>query len=187
VDDGSRDGTARALEALKTAFPRLRVLTHPTNLGYGKALRDAWAAAGKDYIFFTDVDGQFDPTEIAAFLPLLDGANAAVGYRSPRADGWHRKLVSRGYNALVRCLFGLRVRDIDASFKLFPRRVAQGLDFYSDKFFIDTELMLKLAKAGVAIVERPVKHRPRLAGRSSVSAAHVFTTVGEIIRLRRRI
>jgi len=185
VDDGSRDGTADLLASLRGEIPALRLVTHATNEGYGKSLRDAFAAATRDYVFYTDGDGQFDLGEMLAFLPLLDGRNAVVGYRLGRAEGALRKFLSWGYNALVRILFGLRIRDVDCSFKFLPRRELQSVDLHSDKFFIDTELMVKLCRLGVPLQERGVRHLPREHGRSTVSAAHIFTTLREIAGLFR--
>jgi len=183
VDDGSSDETPQILSDLRAEVAVLAVVTHETNEGYGKSLRDAFAAAAEDYVFYTDGDGQFDLAQMADFLPLLDGANAAVGYRVGRAEGPLRRFFSWGYNLLVRVLFGLSVRDVDCSFKFLPRRELQSLQLYSDKFFIDTELMVKLRRAGVPVLERGVRHLPREHGRSTVSPAHVFTTIGEIVRL----
>jgi hypothetical protein len=120
-----------------------------------------------------------------SFLPLLAGDNAVVGYRVGRAEGALRRFTSRGYNLLVRVLFGLKLRDIDCSFKFLPRRQLQALELHSDKFFIDTEVMAKLKRAGVPAGERGVRHLPRAHGRSTVSPAHVFTTLGEILGLLR--
>jgi glycosyltransferase involved in cell wall biosynthesis len=180
VDDGSRDETPQLLERLGGEIASLRVVTHRNNEGYGKSLRDAFAAAAEDYVFYTDADGQFDLGEMLAFLPLLDGGNAVVGYRVGRAEGALRRFVSRGYNLLVRVLFGLKVRDVDCSFKFLPRRELQALALHSDKFFIDTELMVKLKRAGVPVLERGVRHLPREHGRSTVSPTHIFTTLREI-------
>ncbi len=183
VDDGSSDETPQILSALRAEVAALAVITHETNEGYGKSLRDAFAAAAEDYVFYTDGDGQFDLAQMPDFLPLLDGGNAVVGYRVGRAEGALRRFFSWGYNLLVRVLFGLRVRDIDCSFKFLPRRELRSLALRSEKFFIDTELMVKLRRAGVPVLERGVRHRPREHGRSTVSPMHVFTTLREIISL----
>ena len=180
VDDGSSDATPRILERLRGDVPALRVVAHPGNEGYGKSLRDAFDAAVKDYVFYTDGDGQFDLGEMLAFLPMLDGVSSVVGYRMGRAEGALRRFVSRSYNLMVRVLFGLNVRDVDCSFKFLPRGELQALALESDKFFIDTELMVKLQRAGVPVLERGVRHLPREHGRSTVSPTHIFTTLREI-------
>jgi glycosyltransferase involved in cell wall biosynthesis len=180
VDDGSSDATPAVLARLGDDVPALRVIAHAGNEGYGKSLRDAFDAAAKDYVFYTDGDGQFDLGEMVAFLPLLDGESAVVGYRMGRAEGALRRFVSWSYNLMVRVLFGLKIRDVDCSFKFLPRRELQALALESDKFFIDTELMVRLKRAGVPVRERGVRHLPREHGSSTVSPTHVFTTLGEI-------
>jgi glycosyltransferase involved in cell wall biosynthesis len=183
VDDGSKDETAEILRHLRGEIGALRLIIHETNEGYGKSLRDGFDAAAKDYVFYTDGDGQFDLGEMTAFLPRLEGSNAVVGYRLTRAEGALRQFCSRGYNLLVSILFGLNIRDIDCSFKFLPRRELQALELHSDKFFIDTELMVKLKRAGVSVEERGVRHLPRKHGCSTVSPAHIFTTLGELAGL----
>src|SRR5260370_6318162 len=82
VDDGSWDSTARRLAGLQAELgSRLRVVRHPSNQGYGAALRDGFGAATGDLVFYTDSDNQFDLSELADFLPLMKEADVAVGYR----------------------------------------------------------------------------------------------------------
>ena len=67
VDDGSRDRTPEVLDELAKLCPRLRVVTHQKNRGYGGALRSGFEAARKEWVFYTDGDAQYDVCE----LPLL--------------------------------------------------------------------------------------------------------------------
>src|SRR5437762_2045444 len=60
VDDGSTDGTADAVEAVTRQRPRVRLLRHPANRGYGAALRTGFTAARGERVAFTDADAQFD-------------------------------------------------------------------------------------------------------------------------------
>jgi glycosyltransferase involved in cell wall biosynthesis len=181
VDDGSTDETPAVLGDLSKDVSALRVITHRTNLGYGKSLRDSFDAARYDYVFYTDGDGQFDVSELTRFVERAAPGRAVVGYRTERSEGTLRKLTSWAYNKLIRLLFGLSLRDIDCSFKIFPTSVVGSLLLKSDKFFIDTDLMVKLKNAGVEIEELSVRHLPREYGRSTVSPRHVITTIWEII------
>ncbi|MCP4229925.1 MAG: glycosyltransferase family 2 protein [bacterium] len=180
VDDGSSDQTASILKKLQGEIANLRVITHKSNQGYGKSLRDGFDAAAMDYIFYTDGDNQFDIEELTKFPPLLDEADAVLGYRIKRAEGVFRHFTSRCYNILVSILFGLRVRDIDCSFKLFPASYIPRLKLKSDKFFIDTELIIKMKNAGARFAELGVTHKKRHYGRTTVSPIHVFTTLYEL-------
>ena len=184
VDDGSTDDTAAVLKELSAELSALRVITHRANLGYGRSLRDGFDAARYDYVFYTDGDGQFDVTELTGFVERAAPGRAVVGYRLERSEGALRKFTSWAYNSLIRILFGLKLRDVDCSFKVFPAAVVPLLELKSDKFFIDTELMVKLKKAGVEIEELGVRHLPREYGKSTVSARHIITTIREIMGMR---
>src|SRR5216684_3852440 len=81
VNDASPDHMADVLAEASTRFPRLRVITHSQNRGHGGALQSGFAHATKSLIFYTDGDGQYDPTEILALLPHLEGVDLVNGYK----------------------------------------------------------------------------------------------------------
>jgi dolichol-phosphate mannosyltransferase len=193
VDDGSRDRTGEIVRALAAADPHVRVVTHPTNLGYGRALADGFRAARCDVVFYTDSDNQFDVREIADALPLLaspqqpDGADAVFGFRVYRYDSVLRCILSWGYNRLVRVLFRVKVRDVDCAFKLWTRAVNERLDLESHDFFIDTEMVAKIRRLGFRTVEKGVRHYPRTAGTTTVRAGHIPKTLWTVARMWWRI
>jgi glycosyltransferase involved in cell wall biosynthesis len=185
VDDGSRDATSDRLAALEARMgPALRVIRHGRNRGYGAALRTGFAAAQGDLVFYTDSDNQFDLSELAGFLPLMGEWDAILGYRIARKDARRRRLTSWVFNRLSCTLFGLAVRDLNCSFKLFRREVLQSLPLASDDFFIDTELVVRLHRGGHRYVERGVQHLPRLAGRSTVRLSDIPRTLAAVARMR---
>jgi glycosyltransferase involved in cell wall biosynthesis len=184
VDDGSRDRTPRILQDLKSEFGRrLVIVTHETNLGYGYALRAGFDAARGRLVFYTDADNQFDLKELAEFLPLMDETDAILGYRVGRQDGGFRLLVSNGYNSLASLAFGMSVRDLNCSFKLFRREALTSLRLEEDHFFIDTEIVIQLHRAGYRYAQRPVRHYPRTAGKSTVSITDVPRTFLSLLKL----
>ncbi len=174
VDDGSSDGTGALADRLAGADPRVRVVHHPVNRGYGGALRSGFAAARYEYVFFTDGDGQFDLDELSLLLPLLDRADLALGYRLRRADPLHRKLYAWGYHLLIRTVLGLKVRDIDCAFKLIPRRVLEAVSLTSTGALISAELLLRARQAGFTWAQVGVHHYPRTAGQSSGGSLRVI-------------
>src|SRR3954471_19871570 len=106
VDDGSTDRTAERVADLAAFRPRVRLLTHRTNLGYGAALRTGFEAAEYDLVAFTDADGQFFLDDLDDLVPLTRKCHVAVGRRVSRQDPWRRRFLSWGYNRLARLLLG---------------------------------------------------------------------------------
>jgi dolichol-phosphate mannosyltransferase len=163
--------------------PRLRVVRHESNRGYGAALRNGFAATRGDLVFYTDSDNQFDLAELRDFLPLMAEHDAILGYRVDRKDPWLRRFVSGVFNGLSSFAFGMRVRDLNCSFKLFRGPLLRGLPLESNDFFIDTEMVARMHRSGWRYLQRGVRHYPRTAGRSSVRPGDVPRTLVSIARM----
>lgn len=188
VDDGSRDATAAIVARIAATTRGVRLVRHERNLGYGRALATGFAAARKELVFFTDADCQFDVRELAVAVPLLESADAVLGFRISRYDSALRRVLSWGYNRLVRALFGIGVRDVDCSFKLFRHEVVERMRLESTDFFVDTEIVAQLARMeGVHAVELGVRHYPRMAGSTSVRPSDVPRTLWTVGRMWLRL
>ncbi|OGP59450.1 MAG: hypothetical protein A2V67_07295 [Deltaproteobacteria bacterium RBG_13_61_14] len=188
VDDGSSDDTAALVEKLRQDNPRLRLIRHPENLGYGAALRSGFAAARYPLIFFTDADGQFDPAEVDRLILHLKETDLVAGYRAARRDPWPRRLYGRVFSWLCRVRFGVRVRDVNCAFKLFRRSVLEGAELRCSGALINAELLAVAQGRGVVPVEVPVAHFPRRQGEpSGGSAAVIVRAVREFWELDRRL
>jgi glycosyltransferase involved in cell wall biosynthesis len=168
VDDGSRDRTPAIADALAAANPGIvRVIHHPTNLGYGAALRSGFRAARYDFVAFTDGDRQFKVADIGRLterMAATDAPDVVVGYRIQRADPLIRTLYARAYRLANRIFFGLEVTDVDCAAKLFRREALEGLRVESGGAFFSAEMIIKLRAAGRTVVEVGVPHYPRTAG-----------------------
>jgi glycosyltransferase involved in cell wall biosynthesis len=167
VDDGSRDGSAREVHARAAADRRIRMVRHPSNLGYGAALRSGLREARGELVFFSDADLQFDLRELAALLHHTERFDVVAGYRAPRRDPLGRRVLACGWGLLVRGLFGLPVRDIDCAFKVFRRPVLESMPIASIGAFVNTEILVRARHAGYRIRQVPVSHRRRRHGRQS--------------------
>src|SRR6476646_1088091 len=75
VNDGSRDRTFLFITQPATENPRVRMVAHERNQGYGAAVWTGFISATKDLVFLTDGDKQFDVDELSLLLPLMDGAD----------------------------------------------------------------------------------------------------------------
>jgi glycosyltransferase involved in cell wall biosynthesis len=168
VNDGSRDATGRIADELTAAHPGIvRAVHHPTNLGYGAALRSGFRAAVNDHVAFTDGDRQFRVADLGRLIDRLaepDHPDVVVGYRIKRMDPLVRTLYARVYRLANRIFFGLRVRDVDCACKLFRRPALEGLAVESGGAFFSAELLIKLQVAGRSVAEVGVPHHPRTAG-----------------------
>jgi glycosyltransferase involved in cell wall biosynthesis len=188
VNDGSTDRTAALVMAASEADPRVRLVTHEVNKGYGEALRTGFEAARLDLVFFTDADNQFDLDEIEQFLHYIEAVDVVCGYRIERQDPLIRRFFAKGWNVLVRALFYVPVRDIDCAFKLFRRTVFDRIDLESIGAMVNTELMVKVARSGASVVEVGVTHLPRTAGRPSGANPKVIgRAFVELWRMRERL
>jgi glycosyltransferase involved in cell wall biosynthesis len=186
VDDGSTDGTSHLLRRLADQYDRLRVITHQRNLGYGAAIANGFAQAAFPLLFFTDADGQYEPEDIRLLLERIDTADVAVGYRLRRADSPLRCALSRGYNLLARGILGVSLRDFNCAFKLMHRDGYWRLGMESTGFGVNAELAWSARHARLTVVEIPVRHRPRRAGRSTVRPHHILAALHGLARVRAR-
>jgi glycosyltransferase involved in cell wall biosynthesis len=168
VDDGSRDGTPALADALAAAHPDVvRAVHHPTNLGYGAALRSGFAAARYDLVAFTDGDRQFkvaDLGRLTARIAEPDKPDVVVGFRIKRADPLVRTVYARAYRLANRIFFGLKVTDVDCACKLFRREALEDLRVESGGAFFSAEMIIKLRAAGKTVAEVGVPHYARTAG-----------------------
>jgi glycosyltransferase involved in cell wall biosynthesis len=191
VDDGSRDDTPGIADELAGANPRVRAVHHPTNLGYGAALRSGFAAARYANIAFTDGDRQFkvgDLGRLTRRLAETDAPDVVAGFRIKRADPLVRTLYAKAYRLANRIFFGLRVTDVDCACKLFRREALQGIRVESGGAFFSAELLIKLEAAGRSVAEVGVPHYPRTAGSPTGAKPRVvFRAVRDFWRLRLRM
>jgi glycosyltransferase involved in cell wall biosynthesis len=199
VDDGSRDATPAMADALAAAHPEVRAVHHPTNLGYGAALRTGFAAAHFGVLGFTDGDRQFRVADLGRLLEVLErpgsGTGSAseapdvvVGYRLRRADPLLRTVYARLYRLANLVFFGLRVRDVDCACKVFRRSALEGIAVESSGAFFSAELLVKLRAAGHRIAEVGVPHYPRVAGRpTGAKPSVILRAVRDFWSLRLRL
>lgn len=193
VNDGSRDRTGEIVARLMAEDRHVKTVLHPTNYGYGRALADGFKAARCDLVFYTDSDNQFDVREVQDAMPLIKGpdnptgADAVFGFRVYRYDSVLRCMLSWTYNRLVRVLFAVKVRDVDCAFKLFTREVNERLEIESNDFFVDTEMVARIARMRCKTVEKGVRHYPRTAGSTTVRAGHIPKTLWTVARMWFRI
>ena len=192
VNDGSKDGTAALADRLAAEHPDVvRAVHHPTNLGYGAALRSGFRAARFAHVAFTDGDRQFHVEDLGRLterMAAADRPDVVVGFRIKRADPFVRTAYARMYKLANRIWFGLRVRDVDCACKLFRREALEGVRVESGGAFFSAEMLIKLEAGGRSIAEVGVPHYPRTAGsQTGARVSVVWRAVKDFWFLRLRL
>jgi putative flippase GtrA len=167
VNDGSKDHTRRVVEELTRYCPCLRLINHDVNKGYGAALVTGFTNTSKELAFFMDSDGQFDIADIAYLLPLIGQYDAVLGYRINRRDALMRKLNAWGWKQIARFLFGVKVKDVDCAFKLYPARFFREMNYETGGAMINVEMLYKFTRAGYSYAQVGVRHLPRKTGKAT--------------------
>jgi len=184
VNDGSIDKTGEIAEELARKDGKIRAIHHPENIGLGGAVTTGFKNGRCEYILYIDGDNPFEVSEIKKALPYLDGYEVIAGYRIDRRDTLKRYVYSKVYNWLIRTLFGLKVRDVNFSFKMCRKDIFQRIELKSKGSFIDAELLIKARNNNMKIKEIPIEYIPRKDGTSTLSSPSVIVKIlYEMVRL----
>jgi glycosyltransferase involved in cell wall biosynthesis len=182
VDDCSTDRTGALADQLAREDPHVKVVHNAVNRRLGGTLRAGYAVASKELLLYTDADLPFDLQELPRAVRLLEYQQADVlsAYRHDRtSEGAIRTLYSLVYNTLIRVLFGLRIKDVNFSFKLFRRALLDKFTLKSEGSLIDVEFLVRAKKAGANIIQIGVDYFPRSRGISTLSSPAV---IGKILK-----
>lgn len=184
VDDGSRDGTAAAIEAIAREDKRVRFIPLARNYGQTAALQAGLDHSRGQVIVTLDGDLQNDPADIPRLVAKLEeGYDVVSGYRERRKDRWlTRKVPSWAANRLIRWITGVPIRDNGCSLKAYRRDVVERLHLYSDLHrFIAT---VAAATAGARITEVPVRHHPRQRGKSKYGLSRTVYVLVDLLTIK---
>lgn len=182
VNDGSRDGSAAIIAALAREVHGVRGLHFKANRGQTAAFDAGFRAARGRVVVTMDADRQNDPHDIPALLAAMAGHDAAIGYRRDRRDDLVRRWSSRIANAVRNRLSGDDVIDTGCSLKAFRRECLGSIKLYTGMHrFLPTLLKIE----GYTVVQIPVHHRPRIAGRSKYGVLNrVFRSFVDLLAVR---
>lgn len=169
IDDGSRDGTASQLLALRAEMPVLRIVQHARNLGQSRGVRTGVNAARGAIIVTLDGDGQNDPADIPKLLAFFiapdveERLGMVAGERKKRQDNWRKRFASRIGNGVRRWLLGDTAKDTGCGLKAFRREAFLALPYFDH---MHRYLITLMMREGYSVRFVDVGHRPRGAGRS---------------------
>jgi glycosyltransferase involved in cell wall biosynthesis len=164
VDDGSSDGTDKVLAALGDST--VRVINHAANRGKGAAIRTGMTSVKGDLVLVQDADLEYDPNDWSRLLePILRG-KAQVVYGS-RFTGERKNMLplhwmgNRFLSLVTNVLYSSTLSDMETCYKMFDRRVLEGITIESDRFDFEPEITAKVLRRGYRIYEVPISYAGR--------------------------
>lgn len=169
IDDGSTDTSRRLLLDIKEKFPKLKIIFHEKNKGYGGVLKTGFREAKKELIFYTDGDAQYDVYELETLFPLMkENIDIVNGYKIKRHDPLYRIIIGYIYQYLMKLLFQLKIQDVDCDFRLMRKKIFDHVELKYDSGVICVEMIKKIQEAGFKFAEVGVHHYFRSYGKSRI-------------------
>ncbi|MGZ3723332.1 MAG: glycosyltransferase family 2 protein [Bdellovibrionales bacterium] len=197
--EGAKDRTNEIVKELGQKDPRVRLVVQKREeKGYGRAFAIGIQAAGKDWIFQSDADGQYEFGDIPKLAErAVDGIAMVHGYRADRQDPMERKVMAFCYNSALKALYFIRLRDVDSAFKLIRRSALEDIKLESKSGFCVAEMVIQMKRKKGKMVQLPITHLPRIHGEALAekgiknpmglqlpNPTLVFGTLGEMFRYR---
>jgi hypothetical protein len=174
VDDCSTDGTREFLRDTDLAellgaggANTVKLVLHEKNMGKGAGVRSGLEQASGELVLIQDADLEYDPRDYPALIaPILEGhADAVFGNRfhsgAHRVQRYWRYLLNRVFSITCNMLTGITIHDVTACYKVFRRELLTGMHLHSDRFSVETEMTVKVAKMSVRIYEVPIVYHGR--------------------------
>lgn len=193
INDGSRDGTAEALQRHFGPKVNARVLTHLKNRGVGAAMRTGFEAARGEIVTCYDADCAY-PVEDLLRLYELVRAGADVATATPFIEGGsaegiplHRRVLSQGVSSLYRGVLGgpaATIQTFSCAFRAYRRDILRSIAFESDGFPAASEILARLLLRGAKVAELPSVLSDRRFGASKMRK---LETIGAHVRLLVRL
>ncbi len=195
INDGSKDSTYEKLQELSKTRPQMVPLTK-TNGGHGSTVLYGYRYAiqnGADWVFQTDSDGQTNPDEFEQFWENRNAYDAIIGNREVRGDGKDRKFVENVVCLLLRLIFGVKVNDANAPFRLMKASlIAKYINKLPQDFNIPNIMFTTyFAYFKEKILFLPITFKPREKGTNSINPKKIikigWKAVGDFRKLRSEI
>lgn len=169
AEDGSTDGTREILVSLRSELPIVLMSDH-SRKGYAKGVSDALRSCSSDWIFFSDSDGQYFPSDFWNLWTQRNGCDMIVGCKVHRREAAHRIVLARGFHKIVNGLFGLSLHDADCGFRLIRkdviRSVVDEVKFLEYSFW--AEFTIRACLKGFRVCEVPINHSSRASGETHI-------------------
>jgi dolichyl-phosphate beta-glucosyltransferase len=171
AEDGSTDGTREILTSLSNKYPLL-VRSNPNRKGYAKGVSDALRKCNSNWVFFSDSDGQYSPSDFWNLWEHRRNYGMVIGCKVHRNEGMHRIILAKGFHKLVNSSFRLNLHDADCGFRLISREVIksviENVKFLKYSFW--AEFTIRACLKGFRVCEVPINHSGRTNGSTHIYA-----------------
>jgi glycosyltransferase involved in cell wall biosynthesis len=183
VDDGSIDGSFGVLEELAAADAHVKVVRLRRNFGQSAALQAGIDWSSGAVVVTMDGDLQNDPADIGLLLEKLEeGYDAVLGLRAKRQDQLLiRKVPSLLGNWLIRKVTGVHIKDMGCTLRAMRRDLAEALPLYGE---MHRFIPVLAQQAGARMLQIPVHHHPRVAGKTKYNLTRTFRVLLDLITIK---
>ena len=183
VDDGSVDGSFAVMQGLAARDPHLKVVRLRRNYGQSAAMQAGIDYSTGDVLVTLDGDLQNDPADIPMLLERLgEGYDVVLGLRAKRQDDMLlRKIPSRMGNWLIRKVTGVQTKDMGCTLRALRREIVEAMPLYGEMHRFIPVLAMEV---GARILQVPVRHHPRTAGKTKYNLTRTFRVVLDLITVK---
>ncbi len=197
IDDSSPDGTGDTADRLAAELPWVDVLHRRVKEGLGPAYVAGFRRAlveRAELVLEMDCDFSHDPSDVPRLIAAAQDADLVLGSRYARGGGtenWGlgRRIVSRGGCLYAQVLLGVRVRDLTGGFKCYRRTALEAIDIdalSARGYGFQIETTYRVLRAGLRVVEIPIRFTDRRVGESKMTRAIVAEAMWKVPALRWR-
>jgi len=162
VEDGSTDGTSERLKTLSKTYP-IKLNQSENRRGYSKALIDGINSSNADFIFFSDLGGKFDWSEIKNLCSVLPNYDFVLGVRVNREDQLYRQLLTKSYSKYINFFYGVKSSDPDSGFRIYRNSLIKDILKFElfNKHLLNSEFTVKCLKKNAKYKEVEVNYKKR--------------------------
>ncbi|MCP4420326.1 MAG: glycosyltransferase family 2 protein [Chloroflexi bacterium] len=167
VDDGSSDDSVE--QARQVNDRRIRVHSHPENIGNGAAVKTGIRQAQGKHILLMDADGQHKPADVPRLLEHIDRYDMVVGARTGESEtAVHRDLANTIYNLFASYVCNRKIEDLTSGFRVIRADVAKGMvHLLPNTFSYPTTITLAVVRSGYGLRYVPIVTEKRI-GKSKI-------------------
>ena len=169
AEDGSTDGTKKILNKLSKRIS-MKLITSKKRKGYLKATKDGLLQTNSEFVFITDTDGQFIPSDFWKLYKERNNYDIVVGWKKNRADSPWRLIIAKAFHLLIRRIFDLPIHDPNTAFRIINKKVLDDITAETRylKYSFWTEFSVRAFKKSYTLKEIQITHKKRMNGKSQI-------------------